>query len=170
MGIDLHLSTCVDTQSPKYLEMAQGHISLSVTEFQAIRGGFLELMSFPLHRQCFLNMSICLMMVLGILSVHIKNVGKAEKTEFTNSNVEPCSSPSLLEQCFPTQRRAPHVLLLLCPIHDVSKGRRRRRTNRPQLSHAHEASQRVHISRRRVALQAHVSEEKARQTRSHLTK
>jgi hypothetical protein len=29
MGIDLHLSTCVDTQSPKYLEMAQGHISLS---------------------------------------------------------------------------------------------------------------------------------------------
>jgi hypothetical protein len=23
MGIDLHLSTCVDTQSPKYLEMAQ---------------------------------------------------------------------------------------------------------------------------------------------------
>jgi hypothetical protein len=25
-----HLSTCVDIQSPKYLEMAQGHISLSV--------------------------------------------------------------------------------------------------------------------------------------------
>jgi hypothetical protein len=24
-----HLSTCVGTQSPKYLEMAQGHISLS---------------------------------------------------------------------------------------------------------------------------------------------
>jgi hypothetical protein len=30
MGIDSHLSTCVDTQSPKYLEMAQGHISLSM--------------------------------------------------------------------------------------------------------------------------------------------
>jgi hypothetical protein len=30
MGIDSHLSTCVDTQSPKYLEMAQGHISLSL--------------------------------------------------------------------------------------------------------------------------------------------
>jgi hypothetical protein len=30
MGIDSHLSTCVCTQSPKYLEMAQGHISLSV--------------------------------------------------------------------------------------------------------------------------------------------
>jgi hypothetical protein len=29
MGIDSHFSTCVDTQSPKYLEMAQGHISLS---------------------------------------------------------------------------------------------------------------------------------------------
>jgi hypothetical protein len=31
MGIDSHLSTCVDTQSPKYLEMAQGYISLSET-------------------------------------------------------------------------------------------------------------------------------------------
>jgi hypothetical protein len=29
MGIFSHLSTCVCTQSPKYLEMAQGHISLS---------------------------------------------------------------------------------------------------------------------------------------------
>jgi hypothetical protein len=29
MGIDSHLSTCAGTQSPKYLEMAQGHISLS---------------------------------------------------------------------------------------------------------------------------------------------
>jgi hypothetical protein len=29
MGVDSHLNTCVDTQSPKYLEMAQGHISLS---------------------------------------------------------------------------------------------------------------------------------------------
>jgi hypothetical protein len=28
MGINSHLSTCVGTQSPKYLEMAQGHISL----------------------------------------------------------------------------------------------------------------------------------------------
>jgi hypothetical protein len=30
MSINSHLSTCVGTQSPKYLEMAQGHISLSV--------------------------------------------------------------------------------------------------------------------------------------------
>jgi hypothetical protein len=29
MGIDSHLSTCVCIQSPKYLEMAQRHISLS---------------------------------------------------------------------------------------------------------------------------------------------
>jgi hypothetical protein len=31
MGINSHLSTCVCTQSPKYLEIAQGHISLSTT-------------------------------------------------------------------------------------------------------------------------------------------
>jgi hypothetical protein len=30
MGIFSHLSTCVCTQSPKYLEMAQRHISLSI--------------------------------------------------------------------------------------------------------------------------------------------
>ena len=30
MGTFSHLSTCVCTQSPKYLEMAQGHISLSL--------------------------------------------------------------------------------------------------------------------------------------------
>jgi hypothetical protein len=29
MSINSHLSTCVGTQSPKYLVMAQGHISLS---------------------------------------------------------------------------------------------------------------------------------------------
>jgi hypothetical protein len=33
MVIDSHLSTCVDTQSPKYLEMAQRHISLSLSPF-----------------------------------------------------------------------------------------------------------------------------------------
>jgi hypothetical protein len=31
MSISSHLSTCVGTQSPKYLEMAQGHISLSIS-------------------------------------------------------------------------------------------------------------------------------------------
>jgi hypothetical protein len=30
LGIFSHLSTCVCTQSPKYLEMAQRHISLSI--------------------------------------------------------------------------------------------------------------------------------------------
>jgi hypothetical protein len=34
MGIDLHLSTCVGTQSPKYLEMAQGLISLSTSKIK----------------------------------------------------------------------------------------------------------------------------------------
>jgi hypothetical protein len=38
MGIDSHLSTCVGTQSPKYLEMAQGHISLSETQSRLARG------------------------------------------------------------------------------------------------------------------------------------
>jgi hypothetical protein len=32
LGIFSHLSTCVCTQSPKYLEMAQRHISLSVVQ------------------------------------------------------------------------------------------------------------------------------------------
>jgi hypothetical protein len=38
MGIDSHLSTCVGTQSPKYLEKAQGHISLSQTGKVKSRG------------------------------------------------------------------------------------------------------------------------------------
>jgi hypothetical protein len=39
MYINSHLSPCVCTQSPKYLEMAQGHISLSRTQPQACRRG-----------------------------------------------------------------------------------------------------------------------------------
>jgi hypothetical protein len=39
MGIDSHFSTCVDTQSPKYLEMAQGHISLSDRSIRNTRYG-----------------------------------------------------------------------------------------------------------------------------------
>jgi hypothetical protein len=35
--IDQHKSTCVGTQSPKYLEMAQGHISLSLVFRQVSR-------------------------------------------------------------------------------------------------------------------------------------
>jgi hypothetical protein len=34
MSINSHLSTCVGTQSPKYLEMAQGHISLSISLYE----------------------------------------------------------------------------------------------------------------------------------------
>jgi hypothetical protein len=33
MSIFSHLGPCVCTQSPKYLEMAQGHISLSKSTF-----------------------------------------------------------------------------------------------------------------------------------------
>jgi hypothetical protein len=43
MGIDSHLSTCVDTQSPKYLEMAQGHISLSGVRSRDLQVGDLVL-------------------------------------------------------------------------------------------------------------------------------
>jgi transposase InsO family protein len=38
MSINSHLSTCVGTQSPKYLEMAQGHISLSPVTYLSIGG------------------------------------------------------------------------------------------------------------------------------------
>jgi hypothetical protein len=38
MSINSHLSTCVGTQSPKYLEMAQGHISLSASLLLAFLG------------------------------------------------------------------------------------------------------------------------------------
>jgi hypothetical protein len=43
MGIDSHLSTCVGTQSPKYLEMAQGHISLSERANGIIMTGIMKL-------------------------------------------------------------------------------------------------------------------------------
>jgi hypothetical protein len=44
MDIDLHLSTCVVTQSPKYLEMAQGHISLSyiAADLQLVESAWLD--------------------------------------------------------------------------------------------------------------------------------
>jgi hypothetical protein len=35
MYINSQLSTCVGTQSPKYIEMAQGHISLSLAQQSA---------------------------------------------------------------------------------------------------------------------------------------
>jgi hypothetical protein len=53
MGIDSHLSTCVGTQSPKYLEMAQGHISLSECPSEAheelVRYAFESLVITVLH-------------------------------------------------------------------------------------------------------------------------
>jgi hypothetical protein len=58
MGIDSHLSTCVDTQSPKYLEMAQGHISLSVLSLDGLSARLLT------HR---LDIRVDLQMVLDHL-------------------------------------------------------------------------------------------------------
>jgi len=49
--------------------------------------GFLLFISEPLHKQCFLYLSICLMMVFGKLKVHMAKVGRAEKTAFVNSNL-----------------------------------------------------------------------------------
>jgi hypothetical protein len=56
MGIDSHLSTCVGTQLPKYLEMAHRHISLSVC-----RGHLYLIYLNPccyLHRSILYGMSI----------------------------------------------------------------------------------------------------------------
>jgi hypothetical protein len=54
MGIDSQLSTCVGTQSPKYLEMAQGHISLSDTFMMMVNNDVINLISvFPLLREYF---------------------------------------------------------------------------------------------------------------------
>jgi hypothetical protein len=39
MYINSQLSTCVGTQSPKYIEMAQGHISLSVGRIDCVGRG-----------------------------------------------------------------------------------------------------------------------------------
>jgi hypothetical protein len=61
MGIDSHLSTCVGTQSPKYLEMAQGHISLSGVLWMYIIKYFsasFSLLSFALKR-CNLRFRDC---------------------------------------------------------------------------------------------------------------
>jgi len=55
--------------------------------FQTAFGGALLLISQHLHRQCFLNLSICLITVLGKRKVHIVKVGKAVNTAFVNSNL-----------------------------------------------------------------------------------
>lgn len=53
------------------------------TNFQAAFGGFFELMSEPLHKQCFLNLSIYLITMIGIFIEHIIKVENDEITEFT---------------------------------------------------------------------------------------
>jgi hypothetical protein len=51
MSINSHLSTCVGTQSPKYLEMAQGHISLS-DAIASLRPGALIALAPSSSRDC----------------------------------------------------------------------------------------------------------------------
>jgi hypothetical protein len=48
-----HLSTCVGTQSPKYLEMAQGHISLSVRRLFVLESFVSELKCSSKHAKSF---------------------------------------------------------------------------------------------------------------------
>jgi hypothetical protein len=54
---------------------------------QAAFGGFLLLESEPLHKQCFLYLSICLMIVFGSKKVLIAKVGKALKIALVSSNL-----------------------------------------------------------------------------------
>jgi hypothetical protein len=57
------------------------------TNCQTACGGLLYSMSALLQRQCFLHLSICDMIALGILRVHKKYVGNNENTEFTICNL-----------------------------------------------------------------------------------
>jgi hypothetical protein len=85
--VSFTLSTCstLSTLVSPLIELSSKHQN-SHESFQA-SGGFFEFVPFTLQRQCFLYMSICLMVVIGILTVHIKKVGEDEITEFTNSNL-----------------------------------------------------------------------------------
>jgi hypothetical protein len=58
MGIDLHLNTCVDTQSPKYLEMAQGHISLSLLDLVIWNGVWPVLMHGSKNPRLFVGLPV----------------------------------------------------------------------------------------------------------------
>lgn len=57
------------------------------TSFQAAFGGFFEFSTEPLHKQCFLYLSICLITVLGKRYVHIVKVGNALITAFVICNL-----------------------------------------------------------------------------------
>jgi hypothetical protein len=54
---------------------------------QAALGGFFLLRSDPLHKQCFLYLSICLTIVLGKRRLHMAKVGKAVRIAFVSSNL-----------------------------------------------------------------------------------
>jgi hypothetical protein len=46
------MTTCVGTQSPKYLEMAQGHISLSISPFLVIYANTTKKQLKEVQHQC----------------------------------------------------------------------------------------------------------------------
>jgi len=54
---------------------------------QAALGGFLQLISDPLQRQCFLYLSICVTIVLESRKLHIEKVGNADKTALVSCNL-----------------------------------------------------------------------------------
>jgi hypothetical protein len=54
---------------------------------QAARANLFEFTSLPLQRQCLRKVSIFLTVAAGIFRVLIRKVGRAEKTELTNSNL-----------------------------------------------------------------------------------
>jgi hypothetical protein len=54
---------------------------------QAARADLFEFTLFPLQRQCLRKTSIVLIVAAGIFRVHIRKIGRAKKTELTNSNL-----------------------------------------------------------------------------------
>jgi hypothetical protein len=54
---------------------------------QAVFGVFLLFTAYPLHKQCFLYLSICLIIVLGNMKVLMAKVGKTVKTALVSSNL-----------------------------------------------------------------------------------
>ena len=65
----------------------------SQTKSQAALGVFLLLRLEPLHKQCFLNLSICLITVMGKRKVNIKKVGRAVRTALVS-----CKCPASLRK------------------------------------------------------------------------
>jgi hypothetical protein len=80
MYINSHLGPCVCTQSPKYLEMAQGHISLSVPLSTVIAFGA------PKRQTMFYQKNFCtvanVIVAKGFASIHLEKYHTATTTYF----------------------------------------------------------------------------------------